>query len=219
MKHLTLADEIVVLMLDDTVGEINPGCISVAGVAIAGGVLMELALLGRIDTDLKSLFIVDPTPVGDELLDEVLKEIGAQPEQQSSAWWIDRLSTRHTDLVERILARLVTAGILREEERRFLWVFSRRAYPQVTGREEREAKARLMSVLFNDEVPDPRDTLLLGLARSTDVLSAILSSDELDKASARIEEVAALEEIGRSVGLVARQVREAVTTIMMAQYH
>ena len=219
MKHLTLADEIVVLMLDDTVGEINPGCISVAGVAIAGGVLMELALLGRIDSDLKSLFIVDPTPVGDVLLDEVLQEIGAQPEQQSSAWWIDRLSTRHTDLVERILARLVTAGILREEERRFLWVFSRRAYPQVTGREEREAKARLMSVLFNDEVPDPRDTLLLGLARSTDVLSAILSSDELDKASARIEEVAALEEIGRSVGLVARQVREAVTTIMMAQYH
>jgi golgi phosphoprotein 3 len=219
VKHLTLADEIVVLMLDDTVGEINPGCISVAGVAIAGGILMELALLGRIDTDLKSLFVVNNLVTGDDLLDTILNEISSEPEKQSSAWWIDRLSTRHTDLVERILARLVTAGILREEERRFLWVFSRRAYPQVTGREEREAKARLMSVLFNDEVPDPRDTLLLGLARSTDVLSAILSSDELDKASARIEEVAALEEIGRSVGLVASQVREAVTTIMMAQYH
>ena len=31
---------------------------------------------------------------------------------------------------------LVAAGILREEERRFLWVFSHRAYPQVSGREE-----------------------------------------------------------------------------------
>ena len=39
-------------------------------------------------------------------------------------------------------------------------MFSRRAYPQVSGREQREAKARLMAVLFNDEVPDPRDTLL-----------------------------------------------------------
>jgi Golgi phosphoprotein 3 len=218
VKHLTLADEIVVLMLDDSVGEIRPDCVSVSGVAIAGGILMELALLGRIDTDLKSLFIVDASSTGDELLDAILQELAAEPEKQSSAWWIDKLSTRHGDLVGRVLARLVTSGILREEERRFLWVFSRRAYPQVSGREEREAKARLMSVLFNDEVPDPRDTLLLGLARSTDVLSVILSSEELDKAADRIEEVASLEEIGRSVGLVASQVREAMATIMMAHY-
>jgi hypothetical protein len=218
MKHLTLADEIVVLMLDDTVGEINPDCIAVAGVAIAGGIVMELALLGRVDSDLKALFVVDKTPVGDDLLDMVLAEIAAQPEQQSSAWWIDQLSKRHGDLVERVLARLVTAGILREEERRFLWVFSRRAYPQVSGREEREAKGRLMAVLFNDEVPDPRDTLLLGLAKSTDVLSSMLTDEELDKAAERIDEVASLEEIGRSVGLVSAQVREAMVTIMMAHY-
>jgi len=59
LKHLTLADEIVVLMLRDDTGAIRPECDSVASMAIAGGILMELALLGRIDTDLKSLFIVD----------------------------------------------------------------------------------------------------------------------------------------------------------------
>lgn len=218
MMNLTLADEIVVLMLDDAIGEITPGCLPVAGVAIAGGLLMELALRENIDTDLKSLFVVNPKPTGDELLDAILQEIQAEPEQHSSSWWIDQLSIRHPDLVSTILARLVAAGILRSEERRFLWVFSRRAYPQVSGREEREAKARLMSVLFNDEVPNPRDTLLLGLAKSTDVLSAILTSDELDKATGRIEEVVALEEIGRSVGLVASQVRDAMT-MMLAPYH
>jgi Golgi phosphoprotein 3 len=218
VKHLTLADEIVVLMLDDTDGDIMPDCAAVAEVAIAGGILMELALLGRIDTDLKSLFIVDATPVGDDLLDPILQEISAQPEQQSSAWWIDWLSKRHGDFVERVLARLVAAGILRQEERRFLWVFSRRAYPQVSGLEGREAKGRLMSVLFNNEVPDPRDTLLLGLARSTGVLSAMLSDQELEKAATRIDDVASLEEIGRSVGLVSSQVREAMVTIMMAHY-
>ncbi|MEJ0016157.1 MAG: GPP34 family phosphoprotein [Acetobacteraceae bacterium] len=218
MTTLTLADEIVVLMLDDAIGEITPGCMNVAGVAIAGGILMELALRENIDTDLKSLFVVNPKSTGDALLDDFLEEITSETERHPSAWWIDRLSTRHTDLVERILARLVSAGILREEERRFLWVFSRRAYPQVSGREEREAKARLMSVLFNDEVPNPRDTLLLGLANSTGVLSAILSNEEQDRCAARIEEVVALEEIGRSVGLVANQVRDAMT-MMLAPYH
>ena len=218
MSYLTLADEIVVLMLDDTTGDINPGCLPVAGVAIAGGILMELALRENIDSDLTSLFIVNQKPTGDELLDEVLQEIGAEPERQSSAWWIDQLSVRHRDLVDRVLARLVARGILREEERRFLWVFSRRAYPQVSGREEREAKARLMSVLFNDEVPAPRDTLLLGLAYSADVLSKILTTEELEKASARIENVAGLEEIGRAVGQVSSQVRDAMA-MMLAPYH
>ena len=218
MKHLTLADEIVVLMLDDTSGEIKPGCLAVAGVAIAAGVLMELALVGRIDTDLESLFVVDRTLLGDALLDDILLEVAGEPRTQPSAWWIDQLSTRHGDLVERVLGRLVASGILKEEERKFLWVFSRRAYPPVSGREEREAKARLMSVLFNDEVPDPRDTLLLGLAKSTGVLAAILASDEYEKAGARIAEVAALEEIGRAVGVVTGQVRDAVASIMMAHY-
>ena len=211
MNHLTLADEIVVLALDDSSGEISPTYLPVASIAAVGGILMELALQGRIDTDLKSLFIVNPAPTGDDLLDPILSEIGAEPERHSSAWWIDELSGRHPDLVERILRRLVKAGILRQEERQFLWVFSRRAYPQVSGREEREAKARLMAVLFKDEVPDPRDTLLLGLANSTGVLSKILTEDELAKASRRISEVAALEEIGRSVSLVSTQVWDALS--------
>lgn len=219
MKHLTLADEIVVLMLEDDSGQVHPACSAVATTAVAGGILMELALLGRIDTDLTTLFIVDKTPVGDALLDATLTEIAAEPAAQSSAWWIDTLSMRHGDLLEQVLARLVTAGILKEEERRFLWVFSRRAYPQVSGREEREAKGRIMSVLFNDEVPDPRDTLLLGLAKTAGILSTILSDEEVEKSAERVNDVVALEEIGRSVGLVSRQVREAVTTIMMTPYH
>jgi len=211
MKHLTLADEIVVLMLDDEVGAIMPACASVASIAIAGGILMELALLGKIDTDLTSLYVVDSAPTGDDLLDQALKMISAEPEKQSSTWWIERLGMQG-DLTDIALERLVRAGILRAEERTFLWVFSRRAYPQNTGREEREAKARLMAVLFEDSVPDPRDTLLLSLADASGVLDAMLSSDEMRKASKRISEVVALEEIGRSVSEVAFNIRAAIGT-------
>jgi golgi phosphoprotein 3 len=200
LKHLTLADEIVVLMLRDDTGAIRPECATVASMAIAGGILMELALLGRIDTDLKTLFIVDPAPVGDDLLDEALHKIAAAPQSRSSAWWIRALGLHGGDLSVRVLGRLVQAGILRTEDRQFLWVFSRRAYPQNTGREEREAKTRLLSVIFNDDVPEARDTLLLGLADSTGVLDTILSAEDRRKAASRIAQVIALEEINRSLG-------------------
>jgi Golgi phosphoprotein 3 len=199
MKHLTLADEIVVLMLRDDTGEIKPTRIDSANIAIAGGILMELALLERIDTDLTSLFILGPEPIGDELLDQAMGEIAAEPVKRSSLWWIERFGLHKGDLSRVILERLVEAGILRVEDRQFLWMFSRRAYPQNSGREEREAKARLMSVIFEDVVPTARDTLLLSLADSAGVLADMLSSEEMRKASKRIAEVIALEEIGRSV--------------------
>jgi Golgi phosphoprotein 3 len=212
LKHLTLADEIVVLMLDDDTGSIKPECASVANMAIAGGILMELALFGRIDTDLKSLFIVDPKPVDDELLDLALQKSAAEPKKRPSEWWIRALGLglHSHDLTTKILGRLVQARILRLEDKRFLWVFSRRAYPQKSGREEREAKARLESVIFNDDVPDSRDTLLLGLADSTGVLKAILSPEDMRKASTRIAQVIALEEINRSLGDAAARWRAAL---------
>jgi len=100
---------------------------------------------------------------------------------------------------EQVPVRLVAAGILREEERR-LWVFSSRAWLKVSDSEEREAKDRLLSILFTDPVPSPRDTLLLSLARSTGILEDMLSPEELDKVAARIDEIVALEGIGRAVG-------------------
>jgi golgi phosphoprotein 3 len=210
LNHLTLADEIVVLMLHDDTGEIRPAYAGVANIAIAGGILMELALLGRIDTDLTSLFIVDPNPVGDKLLDQALQQIATEPQKRSSAWWLERLGLHNGDLSGRVLGRLVEAGILRAEDQRFLWVFSRRAYPQSSGRAEREAKARLMSVIFDDALPDPRDTLLFSLADTSGILNQMLTPKEMRKASKRIAEVVALEEIGRSVRAIVSNRRMAL---------
>jgi hypothetical protein len=210
LKHLTLADEIVVIMLHDDTGAIRSAYAGVANIAIAGGILMELALLGRIDTDLTSLFVVDPGPVGDRLLDQALQQIAAEPQRRSSAWWIERLGVHGGDLSGKVLARLVEANILRVQDQQFLWVFSRRAYPQSSGREEREAKARLTSVVFDDALPTPRDTLLVSLADSTGILDQMLSSKELRKVSKRIAEVVALEEMGRSVRAVVASHRVAL---------
>src|SRR5882724_4096584 len=103
MHQLTLADEIVVLMLRDDTGAIKPSCAGYANIAIAGGILMELALLGRIDTDLASLFIVDQKPVGDELLDRALGEISAEPNKRPTTWWIERFGLRGDDLTQTVL--------------------------------------------------------------------------------------------------------------------
>ena len=48
--------------------------------ALGGGVLMELALEDRIDTDLDKLVLVDSTPLQDSLVDPTLSDIAAATE-------------------------------------------------------------------------------------------------------------------------------------------
>ena len=66
---LRFAEEIILILLDDEDGKfVNVPRWSL-NYALAGGVLMDLAMENRIDTDLENLILIDSTPVGDSLLD------------------------------------------------------------------------------------------------------------------------------------------------------
>ena len=74
---LRFAEEIMLLLLDDQDGSFLPIPEWSMQCALAGAVLMDLALEDRIDTDLDSLILVDKAPTGDPLLDPTLERIAA----------------------------------------------------------------------------------------------------------------------------------------------
>ena len=62
---LRFAEEIILILLDDEDGKfVNVPRWSL-NYALAGGVLMDLAMENRIDTDIENLMLIDSTPVGD----------------------------------------------------------------------------------------------------------------------------------------------------------
>ena len=61
---LRFAEEIILLLTDDDGTFVHVPNQSLK-YALAGGVLMDLALENRIDTDLKNLVLIDGTPTGD----------------------------------------------------------------------------------------------------------------------------------------------------------
>ncbi|WP_426957764.1 GOLPH3/VPS74 family protein [Muricoccus radiodurans] len=214
---LTMPEELLLLMLDDRTGRLNEQAGPASNYAIAGAVLAELALRNRIDTDARRLFVTDRTPTGDALLDETLARIAAEPElparsddpewqPRNSRWWIETIGRDADAIREALFARLVAHGILRQEEGRFLWIFPERRYPMISDKEEREVKARLMGVIFEDDIPEPRDSLLIGLVRAAGLLPLLLAPDTLDAAQPRIDQVANLEELSRSLGNAVRDI-------------
>ena len=72
---LRLVEEIILLLLRDQDGRFVGVPTWSLDYALAGGVLMDLAMEDRIDTDLENLILLDPTPIGDSLLDPTLAAI------------------------------------------------------------------------------------------------------------------------------------------------
>lgn len=210
---LTFAEEIMLLLLDDDAGTIEPVEPSVLRMLLSGAVLMDLALQGRIDTDLEKLFVVDATPTGDDLLDPALAQINASQESHDAQYWVVTLSEHGNDLEAKALERLVGRGILKVVDKKFLWVFGVRRYPAIDNREEREVKHRILDVLLSDTIPDPRDIALICLADSGGVFNIILRKRELERAADRIEQVRKLDLIGQAMS---EAIQNAIYEIAMA---
>ena len=205
---LCFAEEIMLLLLDDRDGSFLPVPTSTVRSALAGAVLMDLALMDRIDTDARALILVDEQPTGDPLLDPTLERIARTDETHDAQHWVWSTADHADEIREATLVRLVEKGILTREEDRFLWVFRSRRYPTVDGRAEREVKLRILGVLMSDEIPDPRDIAIIGLCDSCGIFEHMLAPRELTQARSRIEQVGNLDLIGQSVANVIEQIQE-----------
>ncbi|MYD00663.1 MAG: cytochrome P450 [Gammaproteobacteria bacterium] len=203
---LRFAEEILVLVLDEERGDLAPNLPARSlDLALAGAVLMDLALEDRIDTDLERLMLVDPTPFGDDILDPTLAEIAKDGRSRDTVYWLGRTAGQGDRIRRVALARLIERGILRSEAHGLLSlvpsVSRSRRYPTADGKSVEEARLRIMRVLFSDDIPDPRDIAMIALANACGVFRTILTSEERAQVRERIDLLKNLDLIGRTMSL------------------
>ena len=203
---LRFAEEIMLLLLDDEQEKFVRVPDWSMRYALAGAVLMDLALEDRVDTDLDKLVLVDGTPLGDPVLDPVLADITAARGTHDARFWVERAANRADETREAAIDRLVERGILERREDRFLWVFRSRRYPVIDGKAEREVKLRIMEVLFSDVIPTPRDVVMICLSDACGIFSELLSKRELRHVMPRIELIRRMDLIGRAVTAAIRDI-------------
>jgi golgi phosphoprotein 3 len=203
---LSFVEEITLLLLNDTQGRFVDLPLSASDVVVAGAALMDLALADRIDSDLQRLTVVDTKPTGDDILDDALARIAQPGQELSVAAAVEGLSAYAEGYKEK-LKRLVAHKILREENGRFLWVFPTRRYPVIDDTEQREVKARLHQLLLTDEIPDPRDVVLVCLIDACNLLGLVLTPDEIKQTTARVEQLSKMDLIGQAVTRAVAEIR------------
>ena len=80
-------------------------------------------------------------------------------------------------------------------------------------------KLRIMEVLFSDEIPHPRDVMLICLADACGIFEELLSRRELNMASARIEQVRKLDLIGQAMSQAIYEIEMSVAASVQAHMY
>ena len=80
-------------------------------------------------------------------------------------------------------------------------------------------KTRIMGVLFSDEIPDPRDVMIICLADACGIFGELLSKEELAQASARIDIVRKLDLIGQAMSKAIYDIEVSVAASVQAHIY
>lgn len=202
LHTLSLPEELILMLLNEENGYFHqvPGWD--LNCAIVGAVLGELSMLARIDTDLESLFLVDATETGDPTLDPILKEIADEPNKHDTLYWIERLAPRAESIIDLTLDRLVDMKILEQHAGEF-WTLARNARMGKfaggfsEGTLVEFVKTRITKEIFDDEIPDPRDAMLISLVDACDVFRFMFQLDE--ETERRIKFIRQTALLGRTI--------------------
>ena len=199
---LSLPEELIIMLLNEETGYFHqvPGWD--LNCAIVGAVIGELSLRSRIDTDMESLFLLDSTETGEPALDPILQEIANEPVRHNAQYWVERLAPRAESIIDFILDRLTRLKILEHHDGGF-WTLSRNAWQSgglagsTYGTAVEFVRTRINKVVFENDIPDPRDIIIVCLINTCDVFRFMFQLDE--ESERRIQFICNMDLIGRSL--------------------
>lgn len=218
---LFLYEEIMLLALRDKKGTIVSG--AMYRHAIGGAILAELLMSGRIGVDesrknKKITEIINTTPMGDPIIDEVLEKMRKAKRRAALQTWVARISGLK-NLKHRTAEQLCRRGILRADEDKVLLIFKRKIYPELDPGPEKNLIGRLHDAIFTDKKDvDPRTVVLISLANSTGLLKANFDKKKLKSRKQRIKQIVNGEISGKATrdAIQAMHAAVMVTVIMPA---
>lgn len=216
MEPLTIGEQLLLLSLDERRGTVVHSASQSLDFGLAGAAIIELTLRGRLASEGKQVVVIDPTPTGDELLDEALAAVVASRRTRDARHWVTSLQRGVDHHRRRLEERLVRRGVLGAEEHRVLGVFPSRRYPVQAPGLLGEVRDRVRRAVLGGAPLDPAAVTLVSLASACGVLDRLFSRDERREARRRAKDIARGEVLGKAVRDTVTAMNAAVVGAVVA---
>jgi hypothetical protein len=183
---MLIAEDLLLLLYGDESGKPVLGSTEL-DYALAGAVLLELAMLGRVDVagageTVKSgrLVVRDPAPTGSAILDERLAILAGRQGRKPK----DVIAKLAKKLRGQLLDQLAGHGILRQDRGKVFGLFPVTRWPANDARHEQEVRLALDNALRVGTQPDERTAALISLLHAVNAVTKVIT-DAPDKRALR----------------------------------
>lgn len=209
----SLSEGLLLLALDDEKGSVGINASTTLDTALAGGQLMDLALLKRIDIRDDRVVVVDPLPVKDTVLNDALTRLREESKPKKASSMIPKLTR---GLRKKLLAQLADKGIVEVSERRILGFIPIERHPEADGSVEDALRTGLREVILNHRDPDEKTTCLAALLKAAGLESLILSREEKKASKERLKQIASGEALSPAIAKAVASVNAATMAAVVA---
>ncbi|BBG03716.1 hypothetical protein PSA01_54340 [Pseudonocardia saturnea] len=167
-----IVEDTLLLMLDDKSG--TPAGAGTLPYVLGGGMLVELALLGRVEADESRAGLGGPMivavgdgPLPDPLLQNAYDIVARRPRR------VQGLLSELGDLWKPLTERLLERGFIRRERKRMLGLIPMTWLPSTGSQHETELRQRVVDVLEDGAEPDPHTAAVISLISASGTLPSL----------------------------------------------
>ena len=213
-ERMPIYQEYLLLALQDKGGQPQTGMVEYA---LAGAIIADLFLLGKITLEEKSKLIdvIDLQKVSDPILNSALHAIHSVKRRANLSNWVSRVA-RTKNLRRDVALELCKKGILKAERSTILLIFSREVFPEINSVPEKKIIERLRKAIFFDhDRVEPQTAVLIALANSTSLLPFAFDRAELRTRKQRIKRICDGEMIGKAAQDVILSTQAALLATMV----
>lgn len=216
---MLIAEELILLALDNDTGKFASSTTGYGGYAIAGAILMDLIFAHKLELGGKKgkvVMLADDSPHPDPVLNELFKEIKKSKRPKKLEDWINALESFSYRTIQALLHRLTEQGILKKEERRILKVFHVVRRPIVNPDLKNKLLSDIQAVMLEEIQPEEHMVGLLSLIKTANLIPSLFVKEVRKKFEKKINALIKSEKIGRAVMDLINAINGAMVAVIVA---
>lgn len=209
---LTLFEELFLLAIDDDRGVLFSSKSIKFNAGLAGAILDELVLQGKVRlNDKQRIEVQDPALLDDEILNTALKYIQEADHPRKIEYWVINLSDHRKKFRKQIVEHLIDRGILIRKDQQIRWIIPSPIYPELKGSAKFMIKDRLRAIALIQGDWDVRSLALFSLVQASGLLKLVFTKDERRNSRIRNNNAMVAEALRNPAGNAIAEIARAIT--------
>ena len=210
---LTLYEDLYLLALDEEKGNLFSFARKSFAYPLAGAILAELALLGKLGVGEKLRMVLsDASSTGDPIFNGVIEQIRVSEKARKPSYWVSKLSEEPKKLRQNVAERLVEKNVLVQDEKSFF------RQELLSGSESTildkfQRKHEMRALILSNGESNLRNLTLLEMIAAGGLLGLVFTQDELETADQMIHKKFLTAALENPIMLLVEEIGQAVSSV------